>query len=470
MKNFILNNKLLLGIVALALIFGVVGYSIVSGSGNKKEDEKTEKTEEKPAQPFVNALGRVEPQSEVIKLTAPAGQMGAIVTKVLVSEGDIIEEGQEVALLDGIDQQIASIREAESRVEIAQQKLNQIRAGAKDGDLSAQNNQISRIESELSTARNELRRSDSPNSSGVVPLPEFVALKRLETEINNAKTELSRAENRSQIAVGEYANIEKLEAELENARMEMNRAEILFKTGDVSRSELDSRRLKVETLQKDIRQIRANLQTNINDKRLLVKTLEEDLRRSKATLESVKKDKRLQVETLEKDLLRAKSTYGSLAEVRPTDISAAEAEIKNAEAILERARADLDAKSVKSYTKGKVLKINTRAGESISNDGILEIGDTETMFVVAEVFEADINRIKTGQKAEITVRTNGEKYDGEVVQVGSLIKKRDVLDSDPVADVDARVVEVKIKLGGKDSVSLASLTNLRVDCRISTAY
>jgi HlyD family secretion protein len=470
MKDFVLKNKLLLGIIALALVFGVAGYSIVSSFAQPKEAKNNETKEEKPSQSFVNALGRIEPQGEVIKLTAPSGQSGAIVTKISVEEGEEIDEGQVVALLDGIDQQLASVREAESRVEIARQKLAQVRAGAKDGDLSAQDNQISRLETELATAKSDLRRAESPNGSGITPLPEFVAIKRLETEINNAKTELSRAENRTPSPIGSYANLEKLEAELRNAETELKRAEILSKTGDVSRSELDSRRLKVETLQKDIKQLRADVQTSINDKRLQVKTLEEDLRRSKATLQSVVKDKRLLVQTLEKDILKAKSTYSGLAEVRPTDVSAAEAEIKNAQALLERARADLDAKSVKSYTKGKVLKINTRAGESIGNDGILEIGDTGTMFVVAEVFEADISRVKSGQKAEITVRTSGEKFEGEVVQVGSLIKKRDVLDSDPVADVDARVVEVKIKLGGNDSKLLARLTNLRVDCRITTAY
>lgn len=53
------------------------------------------------------------------------------------------------------------------------------------------------------------------------------------------------------------------------------------------------------------------------------------------------------------------------------------------------------------------------------------------------------------------------------MQIGSLIKKADNLDSDPVADIDARVVEVKVKLSPNASRQLADLTNLRVDVRIN---
>jgi HlyD family secretion protein len=54
-----------------------------------------------------------------------------------------------------------------------------------------------------------------------------------------------------------------------------------------------------------------------------------------------------------------------------------------------------------------------------------------------------------------------------VANIGSLIKKADNLDSDPVADIDARVVEVKVRLSPEASRRLADLTNLRVDVRIN---
>lgn len=396
------------GAVGAALLFAVVGYAVYANYASKAKAENQPPATE-PAQKFVTALGRIEPRGEVIKLTAPSGVSGAIVTELKVAEGDWVEEGQTVAILDGFAQGLATVEEAKTRVTIAQRKVEQIKAGAKTGDLEAQSAQARRLEAELETARRDLRRAE--NAGREVPLPEYVAIERLERELANARTEYQRSQK-------------------------------LFESGDTSRSELDGRRLTVETLEKDIS-------------------------RNRAAIATIVRDKRLAVETLARDLERARAAYASLAEVRPTDVAAARAEVDNAQAAVDKALADLEQRRVKSYSSGRVLKIYARPGETVGNDGVLELGDTETMFAVAEVFEADIQKIKINQTAEINVRTTGEKFAGSVIEIGSLIKKRDVLDSDPVADVDARVVEVKVKLNPEASRQLANLTNLRVDVRVA---
>lgn len=397
--------------IGAALLSVAIGYAIYASyaASKAKTDEEKRQAESQTPQKFVTALGRIEPEGEVVKLTAPSGVSGAIVTELKVAEGEQVTEGQTVALLDGFEQAFAAVTEAKTRVEIEKRKLDQMRAGAKTGDLAAQNAQTRRLETELENARREIRRAE--NSGTDTPVPE-------------------------------YAAIERLERELANARIELGRSEKLAASGDVSRSELDTKRLNVETIEKEIK-------------------------RARATLATVIREKRLAVETLEKDLERSRATFSSLAEVRPTDVAVARAEVENALAAVDRAIADLEQRKVKSYTSGKVLKIYARPGETVGGDGVLELGDTETMFAVAEVFEADITKVKTGQQAEIIVRTSGEKFGGVVVQIGSLIKKRDNLDSDPVADVDARIVEVKVKLSPEASRQLADLTNLRVDVRIN---
>ena len=396
--------------VGAALIFAGIGYAVYASYLSKaKADEQKKQAESQTPQKFVTALGRIEPQGEIVRLTAPSGVSGAIVTELKVAEGEQLAEGQTVALLDGFEQAMAAVNEAKTRVEIANRKLDQIRAGAKSGDLSAQNAQTGRLAAELENARREVRRAE--NTGTETPVPEYAVIERLTRELANAQTELRRAEK-------------------------------LVGAGDISRSEYDTKRLNVETTEKEIK-------------------------RARAILANVVREKRLAVETLAKDLERSKAAYSSLAEVRPTDVAAARAEVENAQAAVDKAVADLEQRKVKTYTSGKVLKIYARPGETVGSDGVLELGDTENMLAVAEVFEAEITKVKTGQNAEITVRTSGEKYAGQVVQIGSLIKKRDVLDSDPVADVDARVVEVKVKLSPEASRRLADLTNLRVDVRIS---
>jgi len=83
------------------------------------------------------------------------------------------------------------------------------------------------------------------------------------------------------------------------------------------------------------------------------------------------------------------------------------------------------------------------------------------MYVVAEVHETDVRFVRTGQLAKVASPALAEVLEGVVEHVGRLIFKNDVLDVDPAADTDARVVEVKIRL--KDSASASGLTNLQVD-------
>ena len=68
-----------------------------------------------------------------------------------------------------------------------------------------------------------------------------------------------------------------------------------------------------------------------------------------------------------------------------------------------------------------------------------------------------------------SVKAHFEDVEGVTVNAGRgaqglKVGKKDVLSTDPVADADARVVEVDIRLD--DAEPAAALTNLRVDVTI----
>lgn len=135
-----------------------------------------------------------------------------------------------------------------------------------------------------------------------------------------------------------------------------------------------------------------------------------------------------------------------------------------ARAALARAQAELALSTVRAPIDGQVLEIHAREGERVGPDGIVEIGTTSAMYAVAEVYETDIGRIHVGQHAVVRSPALPEELTGEVETIGLKIGKKDVLSTDPVADADARVVEVEIRL---DTPALAAaLTNLRVDVLI----
>ena len=111
-----------------------------------------------------------------------------------------------------------------------------------------------------------------------------------------------------------------------------------------------------------------------------------------------------------------------------------------------------------------MLKILTRPGERIGTEPILRLGNTDEMHAVAEVYETDISRVRVGQTATVTCPALERPIRGSVVEVGIMIYKNDVLNVDPTADADSRVVEVRIRLDEPKPV--AALTNLQVDVLI----
>lgn len=126
--------------------------------------------------------------------------------------------------------------------------------------------------------------------------------------------------------------------------------------------------------------------------------------------------------------------------------------------------ARLEMSFIRAPQRGQVLKVFAFPGEQVGPEGVLELGETDKMTVVAEVYETDVHRLAEGQGAIITTPALSAPVEGKVVKVGFRVGKMDVLSSDPVADTDARVVETTILVD--DPEPLKRLTNLQVDVEI----
>lgn len=227
------------------------------------------------------------------------------------------------------------------------------------------------------------------------------------------------------------ANISRQTAKLDNARTKFQRNQQLYDEGAISTSELDTNRLNF-------------------------KITEEELNEAKAEGERIQR-------TLDAQLAGAQSKLEEIKEVSSIDIRIAQAELKLAQAGIARAQADIELAYVRAPVNGEILDIHTRPGEALDEKGIVEIGQTEQMMVVAEIDQNDINQLKIGQKAVITSGIFSNELHGQINQVGSLISKNDILDTDPAASEDSRVIEVEILLESEDSKKVAKLTNLEVD-------
>ena len=165
-------------------------------------------------------------------------------------------------------------------------------------------------------------------------------------------------------------------------------------------------------------------------------------------------------------LHQAEKTLAAMKAVRPEDVAAAEAEVARAEAGVALAEADLDASKIRAPIAGRVLKISARPGERVGEAGLAEVGDTDSMHAVAEVYERDAPRVRIGQRARVKVQSLPGELGGEVVRVGWKVGRRVVLDNDPVKDTDGRVVEVRVKLDSASGARVAALSYARVEVHI----
>ena len=380
---------------SLPLWMAVLGVAILGMGGFTawRSWQSTQVVEEQAAVSLtdqirtVTALGRLEPEGEVINLTAPTSTQESRIDQLLVKVGDRVEVGQIIAILDNHDRLQAALQKAEEQVHIARTHLAQVEAGAQSGEIQAQRAEIARLEAD---------------------------------QIGNVSTQ--------------QATIARLEAEVQNAQIEYQRNESLFQRGAISASERDAKQLTYTTAQRQLQESEAALA-------------------------------RIQT-TSQEQIAQARATLDRIAEVRPVDVAAAAAEVQSAIASVTEAQANLDQAYVRSPRAGQILKVHTQPGETIAEQGVATLGQTQQMIVIAEVYESDIAQIQTGQPATVTTSVLTATLHGTVERIGLQVEQQQVVDEDPAANVDAKIVEVYIRLDQASSMQVAGLTNLQVTATI----
>ena len=125
---------------------------------------------------------------------------------------------------------------------------------------------------------------------------------------------------------------------------------------------------------------------------------------------------------------------------------------------------DLYNSKLRSPIDGFILAINTRVGERPKNEGILDIGSSQNMEALIEVYESDINRVFVTQNVELSSENGGftKILKGEVIRISPQVKQRKVLSTDPTGDADARIIEVLVKLNEESINLVRNYTGMKV--------
>ena len=97
----------------------------------------------------ISALGRLEPETRIRKVSVPTSLSGDRVQDILVDEGQLVKKGQPLAVLNSKASLAAALAEAEENVTLSQRKLEQVKAGAKQGEIQAQVYKVESLERRL---------------------------------------------------------------------------------------------------------------------------------------------------------------------------------------------------------------------------------------------------------------------------------------------------------------------------------
>ena len=269
----------------------------------------------------ISAIGRIEPLEGISKVSVPSSLSNDPVRQILIQEGEHVEAGQPLAILESIDPLNATVRKSEASLLVAQRKL------------SAQDSVIRRYRAELGQAEAEARRSRELFASGA-------------TSANRMEAQIAEAESAS--------------AQLEQAIADR------------------------ATLAAELIESQANL---AKDKRELAKA------------------------------------------------------------------------TIRAPYAGTIFKINARAGDKVGDEGIVNMGNTKHMGVIAEVYQTDLPGIRLGQEATITADGfPGKTGRGRVTEISRQISRQSVFSGESGENVDRRVVEVKIALP-ENAMAKASRVN-----------
>jgi HlyD family secretion protein len=154
---------------------------------------------------------------------------------------------------------------------------------------------------------------------------------------------------------------------------------------------------------------------------------------------------------------------------REIKLIALRGDLAQARAQLTKVQADLQLSELRAPMAGTVLRITSRPGERPDASGILELGATDRMEAVAEVYESDIDRVRVGQSVRLTSENGGftGTLQARVLRISPQVRQRQVLSTDPTGDADARVVEVRLELDASAAAKVRDLAGLKVIARFT---
>jgi len=291
------------------------------------------------------------------------------IEKLFVKEGDPVKEGQPIATLEHRDL-LAQKAKAQATLEAAKTRIPTL---------------LKNIELQDQATLQEISQAEAAVEAAHARLQQLLAGSRPQ-EIQAAK-----------------ANLDQALADMVKRKADMERAQKLYQDNYISAQEWDSARNAYEVAAANHKKAEENYALVVEGPRKEeIEAARAQWEQSKASLK-LARTRRIQVDVLRRELVTA------------------QAQVKEAASALEVIETQIEYSKLYAPTSGVVLVKNAESGEFVVPGGaVITLGAIERPWLKAYIQEADLGKVKLGQKVSVTTDSYpGKIYPGEITFISS---------------------------------------------------
>lgn len=314
-----------------------------------------------------------------------------------------------------------------------------------------------------------------PKSNGGAAARQVVALAKLVPEgelrtvappfgAGDARIATLRVEEGGKVAAGDILAVLDNEAQLK-AALVAAQANIAQRT-----AALEQTRAQVRASREEATAALARAEATARNAQADFERIEQLAKRGVSSDAALNKSRTVRDETArEIDRLKATLSRFDVADVeKQPDIAVAASNLGLAQSEFARTLQDLDKAYVKAPIAGTVITILVRPGEKPGTAGVLRLGNLEQMMAEIEVFQTQIGFVALGDQVDITADSLPKPLAAKVVRIGLEVGRQTLVDPNPAANTDARVVKVHAALSPESAAIAQRYTNLQTIARITT--
>ena len=442
-----MKKVIIISAIVLVLVVTALGIALTRGGESEAAPVKTETVRRGDFVIRINASGNLE---SLLTVDVKSNVDGEIQT-LSVKDGEYIEKDQ--VLLKINDEQInEEMLQAEANVAAAEAQYQQslrsleIREKQLDSGLQQQMDNVKQAESSLNVVRAESLRQISQAETNLLNTQEQLEQDRI--SLSQAKLALSQAE----LTLSELKGSEKAsQIDLSNAEAELTRTQELYKKQYVAKKSLEDAEAahanaesRYDTAQKRVLSQDTTIQSQketIAARERAVQIRETTLKFERQNLEILKQTREAQEDQAETALNIAQTRLKENSESIENEKDVSRFSIKSAEASLLRNKSSLKNQmerlewtTIVAPMSGTIINLEVEEGEIITSGRsafsqsppLMSIVDLSQMVVKTFINEVDMEKLKLGQKAQISVSAYPNRpFRGEVREISPSGESRD---------------------------------------------